>query len=75
MSRNAFDSVGGLAILGEMVRLTAPPAGRSEICDQGLALTVKALGPSRGLMLLRPSPALAAVVAATWGSGGGEDLR
>jgi signal transduction histidine kinase len=75
MSRKAFDAVGGLAILGEMVRLTAPPAGRSEICDQGLALTVKALGPSCGLMLLRPSPAIPAVVAATWGKAASDDLR
>ncbi len=48
-----FDATGGMAILGELARLTAEPAGPEEICDQGLALVVKALGPQRALLALR----------------------
>jgi len=75
MSRQKFDNVGGLAVLGEMVRLIAPPAGRGEICDQGLALTVKALGPSRALLLVRPREGEGSSVAATWGRAAEGSLR
>lgn len=68
MTRKVFDPIGGLDTLGELVRLTAPPAGVAEICDQGLALTVKALAPSRALLLLNGGPDGPPAVAAAWGS-------
>ena len=67
MPRKTFDSIGGLAVLGELVRLTAPPAGLGEICDQGLALTVKALAPSRAILLLNGGPDGEPSVFAAWG--------
>ena len=67
MPQRAFDPIGGLSVLGELVRLMAPPAGLREICDQGLALTVKALAPSRALLVLRAGPDGPASVAAEWG--------
>lgn len=61
-------------MLGEMVRLTAPPAGLGEICDQGLALTVKALAPSRALLLLNGERDGEPVIAAAWGRKAAERL-
>jgi signal transduction histidine kinase len=75
MPRKTFDPIGGLAVLGELVRLTAPPAGLGEICDQGLALTVKALSPSRALLLLNGDGDAPPAVAAAWGRRAADQLR
>lgn len=75
MPDKIFDPIGGLAVLGELVRLTALPAGFEEICEQGLALTVKALAPSRALLLLRGEDGGAPAIAAAWGRQAGADLR
>jgi signal transduction histidine kinase len=47
-----------LALLGDLVRLTAPPASEAEICEQGLAILTKALGSSAGALFLAPRPDL-----------------
>ena len=52
MSSPAFDPTDGLALLGEFARLTAPPAGQTEICDQGLMLMLRALKADRGAVFL-----------------------
>ena len=62
-----FDATGGMAVLGELARLTAAPAGLGEICDQGLSLMVKALGPARASLFLRRTSGSLLDAAATWG--------
>lgn len=42
----------GVSLLGELVRLTAPPALEEEICDQGGALLGRALGASAAVLVL-----------------------
>ncbi len=68
MGKPRFDTLGSLAVLGEIVRLTAPPAGRSEICEQGLALTAKALGLGGAALLQRPAPGSLLEVCCSWGA-------
>ena len=75
MSETGFDAAVGLAVLGDLARLTAAPAGRREICDQGLALTAKALGASRALLLLSLAPDSPPEVVAVWGEGCGPDME
>lgn len=53
MHARRFDPEAGLNRLGELVRLTAAPAGRTEICEQGIAVTAAALGAESGLLALR----------------------
>lgn len=65
---DAFDAADGLKRLGELVRLTAPPAGRAEICDQGLALTAASVEAVSGLLLLTASSGGDVEVASSWGS-------
>ena len=69
-----FDPTRGLILLGELVRLTATPAGLKEICDQGLALAVRALRPARATFLLRRAPGEPAEVVASSGPPVGADL-
>src|SRR5262245_39640934 len=59
-----FNPEQGLALLGELVRAAAPPAGEEEICDQGIAITARAVGASAGLILLFGPPR---PHTATWG--------
>jgi hypothetical protein len=68
MMEQRFDPLGSLAVLGELVRLTAPPAGRCEICEQGLALVAKALGLSGAVLMTRPAAGGPAEYACTWGA-------
>jgi len=75
MSETGFDAAVGMAVLGDLARLTAAPAGRQEICDQGLALTVKALGAARALLLLSLAPDSPPEVVAVWGEGCGPDME
>lgn len=53
-----FDPEAGIDRLGELVRLTAAPAGRSEICEQGLAVTAGALGAEGGAFFLKEGAGL-----------------
>ncbi len=62
-----FDAETAPERLRELVRLTASPASRKEICGQGLALTARTLGCSAGLLLLRKDPDEPPAVAARWG--------
>jgi two-component system sensor histidine kinase HydH len=75
MGTPRFDPVGSLAVLGEIVRLTAPPAGRSEICEQGLALTAKALGLGGAALLERPAGESPLEVRCAWGTCDAEAAR
>lgn len=68
VSADAFDTAGGLTRLGDLVRLTAPPAGRAEICEQGLALTSAAVGAASGLLLLAGASGAEHEIAASWGA-------
>ncbi|HEV8337188.1 MAG TPA: GAF domain-containing protein [Candidatus Polarisedimenticolia bacterium] len=74
MSEPQFNANTGFALLGELARLTAPPADSDEICDQGLALIAKALGAQAalGFETAEPSPALR--LTCRWGRPSSEDL-
>ncbi|HEU4401633.1 MAG TPA: GAF domain-containing protein [Candidatus Polarisedimenticolia bacterium] len=75
MPKLEFDVAEGLQLVGDLVRLTAPPASHEEICGQGLSLAARTLGASGSLLLLRPAPGAPAAVAATWGTTGPEAAR
>jgi signal transduction histidine kinase len=68
VSADVFDAAEGLKRLGDLVRLTAPPAGRAEICDQGLALTAAAVEAGSALLFLAPAPGGEPEIASTWGT-------
>lgn len=53
MSAMGFDAARGLGDLGELVRLTAAPASRQEICEQGVGLLCRALGAAGATLVLR----------------------
>jgi signal transduction histidine kinase len=63
-SGKASETAEWLGRLEEILRLTAPPAGQDEICDQGLRAIASALGARAGVVLTRSahgaSPAVAA---------------
>ena len=56
MPKAEFDPLRGVTLLGDLAQLTAPSAGREEICDQGLALITRALGARGGVVLIRVDP-------------------
>ena len=56
MPKAEFDPLKGVSLLGDLAQLTAPSAGREEICDQGLALIARALGARGGAVLVREDP-------------------
>ena len=56
MPKAEFDPLRGVTLLGDLAQLTAPSAGREEICDQGLALITRALGAKGGIVLIRVDP-------------------
>ena len=62
-----FDVAAAPEQLSELVRLTASPANRSEICAEGLGLTARALGCAAGLLLLQDETGQQISVAARWG--------
>ena len=61
-----------LALIDELVRLTAPPASEREIAEQGLALTARALGASGAVLFLRHGTGAPDTV--TWGGATPGDL-
>ena len=65
----------GAEFLGELVRLTASPASRDEICGQGVSLIAGALGCRGALLLLRDEPDSAAVESTSWGVVSGSAMR
>lgn len=67
MSTSRFAPTDGLTALGDLVRLTFPPAGRREIAEQGLALAARTLGADAGLLLVREGPGAPPHVEAVWG--------
>ncbi len=69
MESASFATEDWLASLGELTRMTAPPAGEQEICDQGLVLAAKALGASAGCIVLHGQPRSPFV---SWGEGSPE---
>src|SRR5881628_3642517 len=56
MAKVEFDAAAGISLLGDLVRLTAPPAGEVEICDQALGMAARALGARDGVILLLGGP-------------------
>jgi len=60
----------GLAVLGELVRLAAPPAFEQEICEQGSAVLGRALGASAVVLLLHGQAAEPTI----WGGGPIEEM-
>jgi len=56
MPKAEFDPLRGVTLLGDLAQLTAPSAGREEICDQGLALITGAVGARGGVVLIRVDP-------------------
>ena len=56
MPRVGFDPIAGVTLLGDLAQLTAPSAGREEICDQGLALIARALGAKGGVVFIQEDP-------------------
>ena len=75
MPKTKFRATDGLAVLGELVRLTFPPAGRREIAEQGLALISRTIAAEAGVLLLRDSPSTSARAEAIWGEGDHESLE
>ena len=75
MPKMKFRATAGLAVLGDLVRLTFPPAGRREIAEQGLALISRTISAEAGVLLLRDSPSAAARAEAVWGEGDHESLE
>jgi len=75
MHRAGFEAGDAVALLGELARLTAPPAGEEEICDQGLAILGKGLGAERGAVFLRVAPESVLHLAARKGEVSEQDLR
>ena len=74
MSRADIDGATAVALLGELVRLTAPPATTREICDQGLGILMRGLGSSAGVVLIEDQAGPAPVVGASRGSGASAEL-
>jgi two-component system sensor histidine kinase HydH len=56
MPKAEFDPLRGVILLGDLSQLTAPSAGREEICDQGLVLIARALGARGGIVFVREDP-------------------
>jgi signal transduction histidine kinase len=56
MTRQQFDPLAGVTLLGDLARVTVPSAGRAEICDQGLVLITRALGAEGGVVFVREDP-------------------
>lgn len=75
MPRAKFSAAEGLAVLGDLVRLTFPPAGRREIAEQGLALTARSVGARAGVLLLRDTPGGHPHTEAVWGEGDPEAVE
>lgn len=69
--KTELDPAAAIALLGELVRLTAPPATQDEICDQGLGVLARALGFKDGILLLRDGTGSATRIGASRGA----DLR
>ena len=67
MPKAEFDPLRGVTLLGDLAQLTAPSAGREEICDQGLALITRALGSRGGVVLIREDPQSQPKVSCRWG--------
>jgi signal transduction histidine kinase len=63
-----------LELLGELIRLTMPPAGVEEICGQGLALIARALGAPRGVVVLKDEAGASAENVTVYGGGPASDL-
>jgi signal transduction histidine kinase len=63
----ASETAGWLGRLEEILRLTAPPAGQDEICDQGLRAIASVLGARAGVVLTPPVLGARASLAASWG--------
>ncbi|MFQ5876648.1 MAG: GAF domain-containing protein [Acidobacteriota bacterium] len=61
--------------IGELVRLTASPASKEEICSQGVCLTAEALGAQGALLLVRDDPDAEPEVASSWGTIPGAEAR
>ncbi len=73
MAHIKTDLAGCLALIDELVRMTAPPAGEREIAEQGLALLAQALKASGAALFLRPGAGIADHV--VWGRADAENLR
>src|SRR5881397_1550111 len=73
MPRSKFGAIEGLGYVDELVRLTAPPAGKEEICREGLALVAGALGAKGGWFLMPDGPGAQAAAVATWGKAPARD--
>jgi signal transduction histidine kinase len=66
------DPAQALERLGELIRVTAPPAGVEEIAEQGVLLCARAAGATAALLLLSEAPDGASCsVAARHGAGAG----
>jgi signal transduction histidine kinase len=61
------ETAGCLGRLEEILRLTAPPAGQDEICDQGLRAIASVLGARAGVVLTPPAHGAPAALSASWG--------
>jgi signal transduction histidine kinase len=72
MPQTKTDLAGGLALMDELVRLTAPPASEREIAEQGLALTARTLKASGAVLFLRPGAGATDPV--VWGRADPKDL-
>ncbi len=60
--------------LGELIRLTMPPAAAGEVCEQGLALVARALGAPCGVVILKGGVGGAAEIVAAHGGEPGAEL-
>ncbi len=63
-----------LSLLGELIRLTAPPAGENEVCEQGLAIAAKGVGASAGTILLGSGDPGEFAPACAWGRSPTEEM-
>jgi signal transduction histidine kinase len=66
------DLAGCLALMDELVRLTAPPASEREIVEQGLALTARALKSTGAALFLRSGAGATDPI--VWGRADSNDL-
>ncbi len=74
MPKVEFDPLTGVTLLGDLAQLTAPSAGREEICDQGLGLIARALGARGGVVFIHDDPESPPRATCRWGKATEEEL-
>jgi signal transduction histidine kinase len=69
-----FEAAECMEQMGELIRLTAPPAAEDEICAQGLRIAATCLGAQGGALFVRPHPGAESRQASSWGGVPNADL-